>query len=145
MAMLHSPDNILWAERCVAAKEHAWARRFIGHFIHHGHVPLIELNAHAALNPRECVVLSDGQNYVVSRQKHRIDHGGFLRIRIPFQALKLHAHQLAVLHDKPLGRVVDYDVNAFFFGIFQLPRRSFKVSTRPPRHHLDVLATHAQR
>jgi hypothetical protein len=36
--------------------------------------------------------------------------------------------------------VIDQDLDAFFLGVLQLPRRSFEESARAARHHLDVFS-----
>ena len=62
----------------------------------------------------------------------------FLRLGVPFQPLELHAFQHAVFDHEALRRVVDDDLDAFFFGIIQFPRRRLEVSARAARHHLDI-------
>ena len=65
----------------------------------------------------------------------------FFGLSVPLQALEIHAGQLPVLDHETLRRVIDQDLDAFFFGILQLPGRSFEESARPPRHHFDIFAT----
>src|SRR4030095_5209269 len=55
------------------------------------------------------------------------------------QDLELHARQLAILDDEALRRVVLDDLDAFFFGVFELPRRRLEVFARAASHHLHVL------
>ena len=53
--------------------------------------------------------------------------------------------ELAVLDHEALGRVVDDDLDAFFFGVLQLPGRRFEEAARPARHHFDVFAAQPAR
>ena len=63
-----------------------------------------------------------------------------LGLGVPLQALELHAGELAVLDHEALGRVIDDDLDAFFFGVFELPGRGFEETARAARHHFDVFA-----
>ncbi len=108
-------------------------------------LPFVELDAEVALDPGERVLLADGQDHVVGRKEHGFEHARFLGIGVPFQALELHAGELAVLDHEALGRVIDDDVDAFFFGVVQFPGRSFEVAARPARHHFDILAAQPAR
>ena len=69
VAVLHGPDDVLRAEGGVAAEEHPRARGLEGDLVDHRHVPLVELDAEIALDPREGVLLADGEDDVVGRQE----------------------------------------------------------------------------
>ena len=69
----------------------------------------------------------------------------FLGVGVPFQALELHAVELAVLDHEALGRVIDDDLDAFFLGVFQFPGRRFEEPARAARHHFDILAAQPAR
>ena len=74
MAVLDGPDDVLRAERRVAAEEHAGPRRLKRLAIDDGHVVAIELDAEVALDPRERVLLTDREHDVVARQEHFAQH-----------------------------------------------------------------------
>ena len=65
--MRHRPDDVLRAERRVAAEEHLRVGRRHGLRVDLGHVPLVELDADVALDPRERVLLADRDQHVVAR------------------------------------------------------------------------------
>ena len=46
---------------------------------------------------------------------------------------------------KRLGGVVDDDVDAFFFGVVELPGRGFEVAAGAAGHHFNVLTAEAAR
>ena len=143
MAVLDGPDDVLRSPGGVAAEENAVARTLHGLLVDHGHVPFVELDADVALDPGERIFLADGEDHVVGGEKNVSMRFRFLGLRVPFQALELHADQLAVFDDEALGRVIDDDLDAFFFGVLELPGRGFEESARAARHHLDVFSTQA--
>ena len=122
MAMLDGPDDVLRAPRRVAAEENPGRVRLHGRLVDHRHVPLIELDAEIAFDPGERVFLADGEDHVVGRKEHRVERLRVLRLGVPFQALELHADELSVFDDEALRRMIDDDLDAFFFGILQFPR-----------------------
>ena len=69
MAVLDRPDDVLRSERRVAAEEHARPRRLEGRLVDHRHVPLVELDAEVALDPREGVLLADREDHVVAGEE----------------------------------------------------------------------------
>ena len=68
VAVLHSPDDVLRAESGITAEKHAGARRLEGALVDDRNVPLVELDAQVALDPREGILLADRQNDIVGRQ-----------------------------------------------------------------------------
>ena len=66
MAVRDRPDDVLRAERGVAAEEHLRIGRAEGLRIDLGHVPLVELDAAVALDPGEGVLLADRDQHVVA-------------------------------------------------------------------------------
>jgi predicted nucleic acid-binding Zn-ribbon protein len=52
---------------------------------------------------------------------------------------------LPFFDDEALRRVVDDDLDAFFFGVFQFPGRSFEEARGTARHHFDIFAAEAAR
>ena len=76
------------------------------HLVDVGHIPLVELDAQVALDPRKRVLLADGQDDVVGRQEF-LAHDALggdapLRINVVFHLVEQHPGQLAVLEDKRL-------------------------------------------
>ena len=67
------------------------------------------------------------------------------RLGVPFQALEIHAGELAVLDDEALRRVIDDDLDAFFFGVLQFPGRGFEESARAAGHHFMSFAPRRRR
>src|SRR5277367_2800153 len=51
MSVLGRPDNVLRSPGRVAAEENSLARTLHGFLVHHGHIPLIELDADIAFDP----------------------------------------------------------------------------------------------
>ena len=93
--MRNGPDNVARAKRSVAAKKHAVARRHQGGFIHDRTVPAIELKTNVPLDPRKCVVLTNGQNYVVTRNQDLVDDRAAVDVAVVidvvFHHVKAHA------------------------------------------------------
>ena len=73
MAVLDGPDDVLRSPGRVAAEEDAVARALHGLLVHHGHVPLVELDADVALDPGERVFLADGEDHIVGGEENRVD------------------------------------------------------------------------
>ena len=138
--MLYSPDNILRTPSSVTTKKGAGSGGFKGHFIHYRHIPFIELNPQVAFNPRERVVLTDGKNHIIGRKENRINGFRFLRVGIPFQAFKFHAHQLAFFHYKAFWRMVDKNFHALFLSVFEFPWRCFEIGARTTGHDFNIFA-----
>ena len=82
MAVLHRPDDVLRAERRVAAEKHLRQRRLKGDLVHLGHVPLVEFDADVALDPGKGVLLADGENHVVAREELLAEHAGRLDVAV---------------------------------------------------------------
>ena len=140
MSVLHGPDDVLGSPRRVSAEENARPRRLHRFFVDYRHVPLVEVNTQPALDPRESVFLADSEDHVVGRQENGIYHPRVPGSRVPLQPLEFHSLQFSALDHEALGRVIDHNLDAFLFGVFEFPRRGFEVSARPARHHLDVLS-----
>ena len=143
--MRDRPDDVLGSPGRVAAEENSGTRRLERRLVDGRHAPLVELDPHVALDPGEGVFLADRQDHVVGGQEHFVDHVRFLRLGVPFQPLELHALQHAVFDHEALGRVIDDDLDAFFLGVVQFPRRGFEESARAARHHLDIFAAQPAR
>ena len=124
MSVLHSPDDVLRSPRSVPAEEHVGARRLERRLVDHRHVPLVERDPDVSLNPRERIVLADGEDNGVAWHDDRVEHGAGLTpvYLAPFQPFKLHADQLPVLDHEPLGGVILDDVDAFFLSVVEFPR-----------------------
>ena len=132
-------------ERGVASEEDLGKRGLQRRRIEHGHVPLVELDAEIALDPREGVLLADGEDHIVAGEEDGFESLRFPGLHVPLEALEVHADKLAVLEDETFWRVIDDDLDAFFLGVFELPRGGFEEIARAARHHLDVFAAEAAR
>src|SRR5688500_10703136 len=135
MAVLHCPDDVLRTPCRVAAEEHTGARALHGHLVDDRHAPLVERDADVALDPRERVVLTDGENDLVARQDDGAGHGADLLavLLAPHELLELHADELSILDHKPPGRVILDDVDRLFLRVLELPRRRLEIGTRATR------------
>ena len=71
VAVRDRPDDVLRAERRVAAEEHAGARRRHRRRVDDRHAVLVEREADIALDPRERVLLPDRDQHVVAREHAR--------------------------------------------------------------------------
>src|ERR1051326_8127293 len=143
--MLDGPDDVLGTPSRVAAEEHARAARLHGHRVNLGHIPLSELDSDVVLDPGEGVVLSDGENHVVARKDNGVDDFGVPCLGVPFDALEFHSRQSSIFYHEPLGCVIDDNIDAFLFSIFELPRRCLEELPRSASHHLDVLTAEPPR
>ena len=66
VAVRDGPDDVLWAERGVAAEEDPRECRLHRGLVDDGHVPLAELHAEVAFDPGEGVLLTDREDDVVA-------------------------------------------------------------------------------
>ncbi len=143
MTVLHGPDDVLRTERGVAAEKDAGARRLERRGIDDRHVVPVELDADVALDPWECVLLTDRQHDVVARQENfannlgRDDLAG--AVELVFELVETHSDELAVLDDELLRGVIDDDIDALFLGVLELPLRCFEELPRLARDDLDVV------
>src|SRR4051812_24837060 len=135
MAVLHCPDDVLRTPCRVAAEEHTGARALHRHLVDDRHAPFVERDADVALDPRERVVLTDGENDLVAGQYDGAGHRADLLavLLAPHELLELHADELAVLDHEPLGRVILDDVDRLFLRVLELPRRRLEIRTRATR------------
>ena len=85
----------------IAAEENAFARTHHRRLVDDRAIPLIELDADVALDPRECIVLADCQDDVVAGNRPFTDHraaiDAAILIDVVFHKLERHADELAVL------------------------------------------------
>ena len=142
VAVLHRPDDVLRTPGGVTAEENAGARTREGGLVDDRHVLIIEADTGVALDPGECVLLADGEDYRITREHDRLDDlTPLLPVLLePAQPLHLHADELPILDDEPLRPMVLDDLDALFFGVLELPRRRFEIRTRASRDDLDVLS-----
>src|SRR5690606_30651255 len=73
MAVLDGPDDVLRPERRVASEEDAGQRRLERDGVDDRDVPLVELDAEIALDPRERILLADREHDVVARDQNVVD------------------------------------------------------------------------
>ena len=70
VAVRDGPDDVLRAERGVAAEEDVRQGRLHGRRVDNGHAPAVELDADVALDPGKGVLLPDRDQHVVAREVH---------------------------------------------------------------------------
>ena len=146
VAVRHGPDDVLRSPGRVAAEEDAGARRLAWSSRRPPACPICRTRCRGRARSR-------GTRSPGRWRESRRRPGGrsvsitleFLRVGVPFQALELHAGELAVLDHEALGRVIDDDLDAFFLGVLQFPGRGLEVAARAARHHLDVFAAQPAR
>src|SRR5690606_7780467 len=148
VAVLDGPDDVLRAERRVAAEEDARERRLERHGIDDGDVPLVELDAEVALDPRERVLLADREHDVVARDQRLADDAAVddapALVQGVLEPIEAHPDEPAVLDDERLRRVVDDDLDALLLGVLELPLGSLEELARLARDDLHVLRAEAQ-
>src|SRR5690606_22839396 len=113
------------------------------------HVPFVELDAEVALDPRERVLLPDREHDVVARDQDLVDHAAVedaaALIDVVLELVETHPHELAVLDDESLRRVIDDDLDALLLRVLELPVGSLEELPRLARHDLHVLRAEPQR
>src|SRR5579884_2152311 len=127
MAMLDGPDDVLRSPRRVATEKDSRARGLHRGLIYDRHLPAIEFDADIALDPRERVFLANRENHVIAGKEDRFESLGTPRAIIPGELFELHADELSLLDDKALRRVIDDDLDAFFFGVIEFPGRRLEI------------------
>src|SRR5689334_1788222 len=145
MTVLDRPDNILWPKSSVAAEEHAGPGGLICGGIDYGRIPFIEIDSQIAFYPREGVLLTDGQDHVIGGQEYRASCLRIPRASIPYELIKLHAFDNAILDDEFFRRMIDKNFNLLLLGILELPGGCFEKFARAPGHDFDVLTAEATR
>ena len=66
VTMGHRPDDVLRAERRIAAEEDPRIGRAVGDLVDCRHVPLVELDSDVALDPGKGVFLAHGDEHIVA-------------------------------------------------------------------------------
>src|SRR2546421_8422670 len=104
MAVLDRPDDVLRSEGGIAAEEHAGARGLKSHLVDARYVPLVELDAEIALDPREGVLLADRENDIIGGEQHLTEaalaRDAAFGIDVIRHLVEQHPGQLAVRDDK---------------------------------------------
>src|SRR5690606_9080286 len=119
-------------------------------FVDDRHIPLAKFQTDVALDPREGVFLTDGDQHVVAFHEHEVFTGRHQRtfatgVVDGFDFLEFHADQFAVLHDKLFRHMVIEYRNAFAFGVFDFPGRGFHVGARRTHGHRHAVAAETDR
>src|SRR5688572_33491072 len=98
VSVFDRPDDVFRSPRRVAAKEDTGPGRHERFLVDDRHVPLVELEACVAFDPRKTVFLTDGEDHVITGQDHRVDDFALLlaAFLIPAQSLELHPRQTAI-------------------------------------------------
>ncbi len=120
------------------------------HFIHHRHIPLVELDADVALDPREGVLLTDRHQHVVAlemliRLAGRHQSASAARVVFGLHLLEQHAGQLAVPVGELLGHQHVEDRDVLVHGVFLFPRRRLHLLEAGAHDDLHVLAAQPAR
>ncbi len=92
--MLDRPNDVLRAERRIAAEEHLGSGRLEGERIDLGNIPFVEFDADVFFNPRKGIFLTDGKNDVIAWKEYIAERtGGFdvAVLDVVFQFLEHHA------------------------------------------------------
>ena len=137
MAVRHRPDDVLRAERGVAAEEHFRIGRAEGLGIDLRHVPLVEFDAAVALDPGEGVLLADRDQHVVAgdglvrlARGHQIAPA--LGVVFGLHLLEGDAGELAVVVGERHRHHEIEDRDVLVDGVFLLPGSAF-ISSKPER------------
>ena len=150
VAVGHRPDDVLGAERGVAAEEDLRVGGGHGLRVDLGHVPLVEVDADVALDPGERVLLADGDQHVIARNVLVGLAGGNelaapLGVVLGLDLLEHHAGEPAVLVGEFLRHQEIEDRDALVHGILLLPRRGLHLLEAGADHDGDLLAAEAAR
>src|SRR5256885_6580996 len=147
VSMLYRPDDVLRPPRRVAAEKNTRLRAREGLLVDDGHVLVVESDSRIALDPRERILLADGEDNGIARENDGLEHLALLLSILlgPAQPVHLHPDELSLLHDTSLWGMVLDDLDAFFFRVLELPRRGLEVRSRTSRDDLDVLAAQPSR
>ena len=149
VAVLDGPDDVLRPERGVATEKDVRARRLEGALVDDRHVPLVELDADVALDPRKGIFLADREDHVVRRQellaRDTLARDAAVRVEVIFHRLEQHADELAILDHERLRRVVHDDLDILRLGILEFPVGRLEKLPRLAGHDLDVLRAEPQR
>src|SRR5690606_5549020 len=150
MAVSHCGDDVFRTKGRVAAEEHFRISRLEGGFIDDRHIPFAELETDVALDPRERILLANGDQHVGAFHEHEVFPGRHQRtfaagVVDGFDFLEFHADQFAVLHDKFFWHMVIEYRNTFALGVFNFPGRGLHVGARRAHGHRHALAAKADR
>ncbi len=150
VAVRHRPDDVLRAERRIAAEEDLRIGRREGLRIDLRHVPLVELEPDVALDPGERVLLADRDEHVVAfemlvRLAGRHQLAAALGVVLGLHLLEGDAGELAVVVGEFLRHEVIVDRDALVHRVFFFPRRGFHLLEAGAHDHLHVLAAEAAR
>src|SRR5690606_21846419 len=111
VAMRHRSNHILWAKSRISSEEDSRMGRLEGDPVHHGHVPLVKLNAAVPFYPRKRVLLTNGNQYIICLNKD-IRFAGWKKLAFAIFVIhgmyffKLHPYQSPVFHFEAQGDVV---------------------------------------
>ena len=148
VALRDRPDDVLRAERGVAAEEDARQARLQRRRVEHRHAPFVEGDAGVALDPGECILLADRDENVVALE----DLLGFagrdelalaLGVAHGAHLVEAHAGELAVAVEKGLRDEAVEDRDAFVDRVFLFPRRRLHLFERRADDDLDVAPAEA--
>ena len=150
VAVRHRPDDVLRAERRVAAEEDFRIGRSHGLGVDLRHVPFVEVDAAVALDPRERVFLADSDQHVVARKvliglAGRYQVAAALGVAHRLDLLEHDAGELAVVVREFLRHQIIEDRNVFVHGVFLFPGRRFHLFEAGAHDHFHVFAAEPAR
>ena len=151
MPVRNRPDDVLRAERRIAAEEHVRHRRLQRCLVEHRHARLVERDAAVAFDPRESVFLADRDQHFVALVNHFRLAGGLQRtaafvVVLRLDLLEAHSGQAAVVVQERFGHQIVQDRDAFVHRVLfshgdafisSKPERTITLTSSPPRR-LDV-------
>src|SRR5262249_4312350 len=150
VAVRDCPNDVLRAERRVAAEEHARQRASHSGLIDLRHAPLVELDADVALDPRKGVLLADRDKDVVARNglvrlagRHQLAPA--LRVALGLDLFEGDARESAVLVLERLGHHVIEDWDALVHSVLFFPGGRFHFLEARSHDHLYVVAAESAR
>ena len=148
VAVRDRPDDVLRAERRVAAEEDVGDGGLEGDFIENRQAPLVELDAGIALDPGKGVLLPDRDQHVVALEGLVGLAGGHevapaLVVVDGLHLLEGHPGQLAVRDHEGLGHEVIQDRDAFVLRILFLPGARLHLLEARAHDDFHVLAADA--
>ena len=126
MTVSDGRDDVLGAERRIAAKKHLRIGRLKGGSVNDRLTPFIKFNAGALLYPRERYFLPNGDQHIVGLDENRLLTGGYQPALTVFvhrlYAIECHTDQASVVTDKAQRRVVRQKRNTLALRILFFPR-----------------------
>src|SRR5207253_9450417 len=148
MTVRDGPDDVLWAERRIAAEKHVRQGRAHRFRVDLGHVPAVELDADVALDPWEGILLADRHQHVVAwdmsmRLAGRHQVAPATLVVFGLDLLEQNAGQLAAFMGKFDRHEEIEDRNALMRRVLFLPGRGLHLLEAAAHDNGHLLAAEA--